>query len=160
MDDLRSTLMRMLSGRTVDTSAQLQRALLARINQRPADDPLREILGAMLAGGQREAQKSQPDPQMLLRAARDALKVLQQRNSALAAALGGCAECWGTQADCPQCKGLGRPGWVTPDPAVFETWVSPAVRAMAQSTSDNQPDRGANDPSGDAHAIHQGATVS
>jgi len=31
---------------------------------------------------------------------------------------------------------------------------------MAQSTSDNQPDRGANDPSGDAHAIHQGATVS
>lgn len=167
MDDIRSALMQMLSGRPGgDSSVQLQKALLARINQRPPGDPLRDILAAMLAQRQPEAQKPEADPRVLLRAARDTLTVLQRRDVAIAAALGGCAECWGEQADCPQCKGLGRPGWATPDQAAFATWVSPALRAMAQAGS-TPIDQGKNGPPSDAHNIHEdphniheGATVS
>lgn len=159
VDDLRATLVQMLSGRMGgdasshlpgDASSRLQEALLARINQRPAGDPLRDVLSQMLAQRQPTAGNLRADPQALLRAARDALNALQERDSAIAAALGACAECWGAEAGCPQCNGLGRPGWAAPDPVAFATWVAPAMRAMAQSASnapaDQPADQEANGP--------------
>ena len=155
VDDLRATLVQMLSGRMGgdasshlpgDASSRLQEALLARINQRPAGDPLRDVLGQMLAQRQPAAGNPRADPQTLLRAARDALNALQERDAAIAAALGACAECWGAEAGCPQCNGLGRPGWAAPDPVAFATWVAPAMRAMAQSASNTPGDQEASGP--------------
>jgi len=137
MNDMRSMLMQMLSGRLGgDPSTHLQKALRAQINQRPPGDPLRDVLSQMLAQRQPAAQKPQLDPQVLLRAARDALNTMQERHMAIAAALGACPECWGEEADCSQCNGLGRPGWATPDPVAFEAWVAPAIQAMSHAAAE------------------------
>jgi hypothetical protein len=137
MDDLRSRLMQMLAGRGSggDASAQLQEVLLARLNQRPPGDPLRDVVTQMLKQRGAPASKPQTDPHVLLRAARDALNAMQARNAVIAAALGGCERCWGEELECPECKGAGRPGWTAPDPAAFETWVAPAIRAAALGAS-------------------------
>jgi hypothetical protein len=158
MDDVRSMLMQMLSGRmSGDASSRLQETLLARIKQRPAGDPLRDILSAMLDQREPAAQKPLSDPQTLLRAARDALNAMRQRNAAIAAALGGCAECWGAEPDCPRCGGLGRPGWIAPDPAAFAIWVSPALRAMAHSAASTPGGEGTNGSPESAKNFHEGA---
>jgi hypothetical protein len=133
MDDLRSRLMQMLAGRGGgDASAQLQEVLLARLNQRPPGDPLRDVVAQMLKQRGAPASKPQTDPHVLLRAARDALNAMQSRNAIIAAALGACRECWGEELECPECKGAGGPGWIAPDPTAFETWVAPAIRAVAR----------------------------
>jgi hypothetical protein len=54
---------------------------------------------------------------------------LLDRDVALATALGAC-DCWGEQADCPICRGAGRPGWELPDRRLFVTYVRPALRAL------------------------------
>lgn len=133
MDDLRATLMQMLTGRANgDAQAQLHKAVLARLNQRPVGDPMRDVIGRMLAEHSPMPRQRQLDPQALLRAARDALAVLQARQAVLAAALGACADCLGTETGCSQCNGLGKPGWHTPDPAAFAAWVAPAIAATRQ----------------------------
>jgi hypothetical protein len=135
MNDMRSVLVQMLRGRLGgDSSLHLQEALQAQINQRPPGDPLRDLLSQMLAQSQPAAQKPKADPQTLLRAARDALNRMQERQMVLAAALGACPECWGEEADCPHCNGLGRPGWGRPDPVAFGNWVAPAIHATTNAT--------------------------
>ena len=146
MDDLRSALMQIISGRTAggDPSAHLKGLLLARLKQRPEGDPLRGLLGSLLAQQQPGAPRPQVDPHALLRAARDALGVLQARNAVLASALGACSECWGTEQTCSSCSGLGRPGWAAPDEAAFATWVAPAISANCKFTpADQAPNGGA-----------------
>jgi hypothetical protein len=148
MDDFRSRLMQMLAGRGggADASAQLQEVLLARINQRPQGDPLRDAVAQMLTQRRAPAAKPQADPHALLRAAGDALNAMRARNLVIAAALGGCGECWGEDLECPECKGAGRPGWNAPDPAAFETWVAPAIRAAARGAggaAGQEPERAA-----------------
>lgn len=134
MDDLGLRLMQMLAGRGGggDASAQLQEVLLARINQRPPGDALRDVVAQMLTQRRAPVSKPQTDAHVLLRAARDALNAMQARNAVIAAALGGCGLCWGEESGCPECKGAGRPGWIAPDPIAFETWVAPAIRAAAR----------------------------
>ena len=133
MDDLRATLMQMLTGRAdAGTQTQLHKAVLARLNQRPPGDPMRDVIGRMLTERSPVTRQRQLDPHALLRAARDALAVMQARQAVLATALGACADCLGTEAACSQCKGLGKPGWLTPDPAAFAAWVAPAIAAMRQ----------------------------
>jgi hypothetical protein len=56
---------------------------------------------------------------------------LLDRDAALAAALGAC-DCWGEDADCPICRGLGAPGWELPDRRLFATYVRPALRALTR----------------------------
>jgi hypothetical protein len=147
MSDLRSTLVQILAGRAGgDPSAHLRGALMARLNQRPPGDPLRDALGQMLARNQTGARSEAANSQALLRAARDALNVLHAHHAVLAAALGACPDCWGTEPTCGQCSGSGRPGWITPDQAAFATWVVPAVRAMSESTRDWQDQKGATTP--------------
>jgi hypothetical protein len=50
-------------------------------------------------------------------------------NILLAAALGAC-ECWGLQADCRLCRGLGSAGWIQPEPELFDEFVRPAVARL------------------------------
>jgi hypothetical protein len=131
MSDPAATLRQLLANRLGgDPAAKLQEAVRARLESRPPGDPLRQVLTQMLAP--KAAAPSRADEAtVLLRAAREALNTLQSRDTTLAAALGACADCWGTNPGCPRCAGLGRPGWTTPDPASFATWVAPAVTAMA-----------------------------
>lgn len=55
-------------------------------------------------------------------------------NILLAAALGAC-ECWGLQANCRLCHGLGTAGWTEPVPELFEEFVGPAIAKLSQVPS-------------------------
>ena len=50
-------------------------------------------------------------------------------NILLAAALGAC-ECWGLQADCGLCQGLGSAGWIEPEADLFNEFVRPAIARL------------------------------
>jgi hypothetical protein len=60
------------------------------------------------------------------------LDVLRARNVILAAALGACPRCFGTDPDCPEDHdtGTGGPGTFLPDAATFREWIAPAVRRV------------------------------
>jgi hypothetical protein len=55
------------------------------------------------------------------------LKVLRERNDALAAALGACFLCFGSDPLCDECNGEGAPGSKAPDPVAYRTYVLPAL---------------------------------
>ena len=55
------------------------------------------------------------------------LETARERLDELAAALGACPSCIGSDPGCRWCRGRGRPGFTTPDPAGFERLVLPAV---------------------------------
>jgi hypothetical protein len=67
-----------------------------------------------------------------VRAVRDELESLRRQNELLAAALGACERCWGSQSECPRCGGDGSPGSRRPDERVFEELVRPAIRRLDQ----------------------------
>jgi len=54
------------------------------------------------------------------------------RGQTLADALGACV-CWGRDIDCDLCSGMGAPGWRTPNPTLFDEYVTPAVIAVTNS---------------------------
>jgi hypothetical protein len=56
------------------------------------------------------------------------LELLRERNDTLAAALGACYICFGTDQVCPECAGRGLPGSANPDPDTYREYVQPAVR--------------------------------
>ena len=64
---------------------------------------------------------------------RKELMELRQRNDALAAALGACHLCWGSDPECEICDGRGGPGASEPDKRLFAELVRPAVRALQKS---------------------------
>jgi len=92
------------------------------------------------------ADDAAPDPPApsvrveLARAARGLAAVRQQRDAALelvgqlAARLGSCPRCWGTDARCETCGGRGSPGHFPPDPHLRE-WLGPAL-ARTTDTAD------------------------
>lgn len=63
---------------------------------------------------------------------------LEDRNSALAAALGAC-DCWGEEADCAVCQGAGMPGWALPERRMFLKFVSPALKTVRKSRPSPAP---------------------
>jgi hypothetical protein len=58
------------------------------------------------------------------------IKLLRERNDALAAALGACCLCWGQDLECRSCRGRGGPGFCIPDEALFEEFVLPAIQTL------------------------------
>lgn len=62
-------------------------------------------------------------------------------NMLLAAALGAC-ECWGLWASCPRCGGEGSPGWLRPDPELFEVFVKPAVAKRSSTSAEGHENSG------------------
>lgn len=51
---------------------------------------------------------------------------------ALACALGACPDCWGDDADCQECGGLGQCGQFLPDMACFSAYVSPVLKRLSE----------------------------
>lgn len=84
------------------------------------------------------APTATPSPDDMARAG---VEALADRVLLLAAALGAC-DCWGEHADCPDCSGKGRPGWVPPDPQLYQELVVPAVRRAGSPTDPPHPDAG------------------
>lgn len=66
--------------------------------------------------------------QRLIRDLRDEIEDLKAAQEDLAAALGACGACLGSEPECDECEGQGRPGTSAPDPVLFEALVVPAVR--------------------------------
>lgn len=64
-------------------------------------------------------------------------EAMQDRVVLLAAALGAC-DCWGHDAGCPSCSGRGSPGWVAPDPQLYQEFVAPAAAAMTVAAASTQ----------------------
>jgi len=60
------------------------------------------------------------------------LDVLRKRNDELAAAIGACFLCFGSDPLCPECVGRGRPGSKLPDVSAYRKYVLPAIH-RAQS---------------------------
>lgn len=73
-----------------------------------------------------------------VRGQRDAALQLLRR---LATRLGCCPDCWGTEAACPTCGGLGSPGYFEPDAHLVD-WLGPALGPAGAAP----PDRSAPPP--------------
>jgi len=56
------------------------------------------------------------------------LEVLRKRNDELAAAIGACFLCFGSDPLCPECAGRGRPGSKFPEANAYRKYVWPALR--------------------------------
>ncbi len=63
---------------------------------------------------------------------------LREVNDVLAAALGACYLCWGNDAGCPVCHGIGTPGTTMPDKQLFAQFVVPALRVLQQQKEVNR----------------------
>ena len=61
------------------------------------------------------------------------LETLQQRNDALAAALGACHLCFGEDAWCAHCGGRGVPGSRRPETVAFARYVRPLLQRLQRS---------------------------
>jgi hypothetical protein len=94
------------------------------LSELAGDDPAAALMAKLLL----EGGASEPD-RATLAAETDLgeLEELRERNEALAAALGACFACWGTDIFCTHCGGEGRPGAATPEPRLFRQLVAPAV---------------------------------
>ena len=46
----------------------------------------------------------------------------------LAAGLGACPSCWGTNTECDMCEGNGKPGTYQPDKELFQHYVLPVLK--------------------------------
>jgi hypothetical protein len=66
------------------------------------------------------------------------LEELRERNDSLAAALGACYLCWGEDAQCEICVGVGAAGWNAPDEILFQHYVTPAIRWLQTRTKPAQ----------------------
>jgi hypothetical protein len=98
-------------------------------------DALLERLKGDDASGPRDASFDGRPPSALGR--RDArrlertCRLLSLRNARAARALGAC-RCWGLNADCAFCGGLGRPGALEVDPEAFAQVVVPLLQAQPE----------------------------
>jgi hypothetical protein len=64
------------------------------------------------------------------------LEALRARNDALAAALGACFLCFGTDPLCQECGGRGIPGSRPPEPAAYRDFVVPALQRVRMIQAD------------------------
>ena len=115
------------------------------VSEYAAADPRMAVVAKYMALRQSratESDQSAEEPQIPLetyqkiKAIRQELDQLRQRNDALAGALGACYLCWGTQVTCPTCQGGGVPGAYQSDRALFDELVSPVLPQfhLTQST--------------------------
>ncbi|MBK6005005.1 hypothetical protein JJB11_02770 [Ramlibacter ginsenosidimutans] len=105
--------------------------LLQFMQPRPAPAPCVDVEPAPAASAREE--QLQADLDVLVRGhAQQAaeLERLRRRNDALAAALGACHLCFGEDAWCPRCGGLGRPASRRPEPAAFAQYVRPVLERL------------------------------
>lgn len=80
---------------------------------------------ALLKGQLKEASSNQ-------KTIMEDIKQLMRINKELSAALGSCAECWGEDPECDQCKGLGSPGWKPSHQKHFSNYVAPILGKLVK----------------------------
>jgi hypothetical protein len=68
------------------------------------------------------------------------VETLRARSVELAAALGACYVCFGTDLLCPRCGGRGRPGSRPPKPEAYRAYVVPAVMRVRRLTEAQRRD--------------------
>jgi hypothetical protein len=131
----------------VTSTEKLQQVLLARLAGEADDGSLPALLeesfgdnpslAPLVAAMRRRAEEdaaqaaeNEADPAVgeTLDLLYTEVEELRLRNRTVAAALGACPRCWGEAADCPTCRGRGRPGGRSPDPVLYHELVEPAVR--------------------------------
>jgi len=108
-------------------------ALLGQMQER---DPALALIAKMLVARQTAAEATdapvvrQDDEQLLseLEFVTAELRQARAQLALIAAALGACERCWGTDSTCRTCLGAGEPGSFAPDEALFADVVLPAAR--------------------------------
>lgn len=92
------------------------------------DHKIRQIAEIMSAFETRAAEAEELDR---LRAENEHLKALNRtllaHSDFLASAVGACPDCWGEDAECPQCGGCGGPGAFVPQRVSFDEIVRPVL---------------------------------
>jgi hypothetical protein len=110
-------------------STLLQMRKSAEAASAPAEDP---DLAERDAQAQQERERSFRELNETVSRLYAELDALRKRNDELAAAIGACFLCFGSDPLCPQCAGKGRPGSKLPDGSAYRKFVLPALR-RAQS---------------------------
>ena len=126
----------------VDLRQALQEMLLQRLAQDPnlagvAPLLLPRFAASAVAGEPAAADEDPPEaaePSPAVRRLNEAVAAaaaeerrLHSLLGQLAAALGACTSCLGSEPSCLACSGLGGPGFVEPDEQAFAEWVGPAA---------------------------------
>jgi len=124
-------------------------AVLSRLlDQRRAvaDEAASQARDAAAADAAAEAERELEERERALQALRETvekayaeLEALRARNDALAAALGACYLCFGTDPQCEVCRGRGRPGSRPPEPVAYRRYVLPAMQRVRAIQAGGQP---------------------
>lgn len=121
---------RWLDQRTAAAQEQAERAAAAEVEE----EELQEIEALRAAQQREEHQARLRELRDLVRNLYDEVEQLRARNDRLAAALGACHICFGTDPACEECTGAGGPGASRPDAGLFRLLVLPAARRLREST--------------------------
>jgi hypothetical protein len=150
-----SLILSQLGGQTPDNPAM---ALLSRLlEQRQASGPETgesneegnaEAAAALAAAKRQERERRMQELRETVERVYAELEALRARNDALAAALGACFLCFGTDPLCQECGGRGVPGSRPPEPAAYRDFVVPALQRvrMMQAAPGRRPLRAAPPP--------------
>ena len=135
-----SALIGALSGGTTDPLS----LIMSQIGGLAPDNPVGAMLSRLLdqrRASAAEVESETRDAEAEQAAARAELESLRARNDALAAGLGACYLCFGSDPACQVCGGRGIPGSRPPEPAAYRMYVLPAVQRvrMIQSGSERRP---------------------
>jgi hypothetical protein len=123
-------------------------ALLSQLGAQP-DNPMASVLTALLQARRPAAAENDPsleqapnEEQIAAQQERERsllelnetvtrlygeLETLRKRNDEVAAGLGACFLCFGSDPLCPECGGRGRPGTKLPEPGAYRKYVLPAL---------------------------------
>jgi hypothetical protein len=107
--------------------------IFANISAEPPEELLATAFGNWLAGIIDNESSTASTPTAGRSRADRICKELADRNVVLAAALGACNCCWGSNFDCPVCAGAGAPGWIQPEEQLYIAYVDPAIRAFTRA---------------------------
>lgn len=147
-DEIRAALTQMLTGSdTAESAARLRAVMLSRLMQgRSATDPMAALMRQLLSRVQSPEQQvsfpseSGDSARMLLAAAHAEIMTLRRRQAALAATLGACPDCLGTEPGCPRCAGAGNPGWIDIESNRATIRAAPAIQTPVRRVK-NSPRR-------------------
>jgi hypothetical protein len=127
-------------------------ALLSQLGTQP-DNPMASVLAALLQArrpaveadgvaasdqklseeaiaAQQERERSLTELNETVTRLYGELETLRKRNDEVAAGVGACFLCFGSDPLCAECGGRGRPGAKLPDPGAYRKYVLPAVRRV------------------------------
>jgi hypothetical protein len=139
------TLMALMAADPAERQAQVQRLLLQQFGGGAAAPDLAAALGNRNGTTPPTSEDAAPPELRGLYREATALAAQLRRSVGIveevAAALGACRRCLGTDDGCPVCVGRGLPGSETPDPQRFDELVGPAVRRLAGERQDQAPER-------------------